>query len=196
MIMRTLFTALAISLLGATGAVSADEGAFAEGSTAKGKGSLLGEEKALFTGKVVDVLCELTGDCPDNCGGGDRHLGILRDADGVLVLANKNLQAFAGANYDLMAYCGKQVEVDGLLVGSPDNTAAKFYQLQKIRVVGDEKFAKANKWTKEWNRRNPEQAKIKGGWFKKDTRVKALLERDGRLGLGKEADEAFAKENF
>ena len=28
------------------------------------------EEKARFEAKVVDILCELSGDCPDNCGGG------------------------------------------------------------------------------------------------------------------------------
>ena len=51
---------------------------FSEGSKAKEFG-FEEEEKALFSGKVVDVLCEVAGECTDNCGNGARQLGILRD---------------------------------------------------------------------------------------------------------------------
>ena len=30
---------------------------------------------------VVDPLCELTGDCPDNCGDGKRQLALVREVD-------------------------------------------------------------------------------------------------------------------
>ena len=57
----------------------------------------LPEEKvARFEAKVVDILCELTGDCPDGCGGGQRQLGLLTD-DGRLVLPLKNFTPFSGA---------------------------------------------------------------------------------------------------
>ena len=196
MLVRSVITALALSAMTASGAIAADEGAFSKGSIAK-SWNLLGQENAMFTGKVVDILCELSGDCPANCGAGDRQLGILRDADGVLVLVNKNRQAaFTGAVEDLLPYCGKQVEVDGLLAGTPEMTQAKFYQVQFIREVGEPEFAKTSKWTKVWGKKYPEEKKIKGPWFRKDPRVTSRIERDGRLGLGKEADEAFAKENF
>ncbi len=198
MIARSLIAALsAVSIIGgATAASAADEGAFAEGSIAK-SWNLLGQEKAMFKGRVVDILCELSGDCADNCGGGDRQLGIVRDADDVLVLVNKNSQAaFNGAVTDLLPYCGKHVEVDGLLAGLPDYTPAKFYQVQFIREVGDAEFVKTKLWTKEWAKRYPEEKKIKGPWFRKDPRITSRIEANGYLGLGAEADQAFAKENF
>lgn len=49
---------------------------YSAGSEAK-SWNLLGEEKARFTAKVVDLLCELGGDCADNCGEGRRQLGLL-----------------------------------------------------------------------------------------------------------------------
>ena len=39
------------------------------------------EEKVRFEAKVVDILCELSGNCPANCGGGKRQLGLLKDDD-------------------------------------------------------------------------------------------------------------------
>ena len=54
------------------------------------------------------------------------QLGIVREGDGALVLVSKNGQpAFNGAVTDLLPYCGKEVEVDGLLTGLPEYTAAK-----------------------------------------------------------------------
>ena len=190
---RSIIAALALT---AASGAAAEEGQFANGSIAN-NWNLLGQENAMFTGRVVDILCELTGDCAENCGDGRRQLGIVRDADRVLVLATKNTQpAFTGANLDLLPYCGKAVEVDGLLVGLSEMTPAKFYQVQYVREVGAPEFSKTNRWTEDWRTRFPEEAKIKGPWFRKDPRVTSRIERDGRLGLGTEADEAFAKENF
>ena len=84
---------------------------FSEGSEAR-TWNLYAEVPALFDAKVVDVMCELTGNCPANCGDGERQLGLLRSADNVLVMATKNNQpAFTGAVVDLLPYCGQQVTV-------------------------------------------------------------------------------------
>lgn len=74
---------------------------FSDGSQA-GSWNLYAEVPARFEAKVVDLLCELTGDCPQDCGAGRRQLGLLRSADNVLVLAMKNNQPlFTGAAVDL-----------------------------------------------------------------------------------------------
>jgi len=197
--MKRIAVVAALALIAASGAAWAegeDEGPFSEGSQAK-NWNLLGQEKARFEAKVVDVFCEVAGDCPENCGDGRRQLGLLRSADGKLILANKNTQpAFTGANLDLLPYCNQEVEVDGLLVGLEEYTPAKMYQVQLIRKKGETEWSKTNRWTKDWAAANPAAAKIKGPWFRKDPRVNALIERDGYLGLGLEKDEAFKKYLF
>ncbi len=173
---------------------NANADSFAEGSQAK-SWNLNGEEKALFSGTVVDVLCYLSGNCPPNCGDGKRNLGILRDADGQLVLVLKNSQpAFNGAAEDLLPYCGQKVDVDGLMIGDDDVVAAKFYQLQLIRVSGEKKWNKANLWTKRWAEKNPD-ASGKGPWFRRDQRVKKQIALDGHFGLGFEEDRKFIEAN-
>ncbi|MEM8811135.1 MAG: hypothetical protein AAGF59_00855 [Pseudomonadota bacterium] len=168
----------------------AASGAIAQESQAK-SWNLVGETKERFTAKVVDMLCELAGDCVDNCGDGQRHLGLLKD-DGTLVLANKNIQPiFSGAVVDLLPYCEKQVEVDGLMIGEG---GPRLYQIQLIREVGDAEFKKTNQWSKQWNADNPDLTGVKGPWFRKDPLIKAQIEQDGYLGLGLEADKKFIEE--
>jgi hypothetical protein len=188
---------IALALLAASPAVAGGE--FAEGSKAK-SWDLQGQENALFEGKVVDALCALTGDCPADCGAGERQMGIIRSSDGHFILANKNGQpAFTGATVDLAPYCGQIVEVDGLLVGDPEITPglgnAKLFQVQTIRVAGADKAVKTNLWTKDWKKRNPDVGG-KGGWFKRDPNVAAEIEANGRLGLGAEADKLYIEDNF
>lgn len=170
---------------------------FSEGSEAKEWG-LAGEEKARFTAKVVDVLCELGGDCAANCGDNRRQLGLLRDADGALVYVLKNRQAaFTGAATDLYPFCGKDVEVDGVTVQNEDIPGSpKLYMVQFIREQGAAEWTKTSRWTKEWNKANPDLKKVKGPWFRKDPRVTAAIEADGYLGLGAETDEAFIEYYF
>jgi len=166
---------------------------YSAGSNAK-PWNLLGEEKATFSAKVVDTLCELTGDCPNNCGDGRRQLGLLRADDNALILPMKNRQAaFSGAANDLQPFCGKTVDVDGLMVGDEDYTPVKYYMVQFIRETGAEKWQKASRWTKDWNKANPDLKKVKGPWFRKDPRVKAEIAKDGYLGLGLETDKEFVK---
>ena len=183
-----------LALLGATAITPAYAQDFSAESKAKSWG-LYGERKARFEGRVTDALCEITGDCPADCGGGFRQMGILRSVDGVFVLALKNSQAaFSGAAVDLALYCNQMVEVDGLIIEEPDLGSQNVFQIQKIRV-GDGKWAKANQFTKVWKQETPEAAG-KGAWFRRDPRIKALIARDGYLGLGLATDEAFIKEWF
>ncbi len=190
--MKTIFSVALIWLL-AVPALA--EGEFAEGSEAASWG-LLGEENARFEAVVVDLLCELTGDCAANCGDGGRYLGLKRSSDNALLIANKNLQGvFSGAIEDLLPHCGKAIEVDGLLVGDEEMTPAKVFQVQRLREPGGE-WQKADRWTRAWNAANPELAEVKGRWYRKDPRVMSEIKAEGHLGLGLKTDEEFIEYLF
>ncbi len=190
---RLLISTLSMALF--SGAALAEDGAFSAGSEAKEFG-LQEEEKALFSGKVVDVTCELTGDCPDNCGDGNRIMGVVRDADQKLILVLKNAQfSFNGPVADLLPYCNQQVDVDGLLIGDPETYAAKFYMVQRIKAADASEWKRANQWTAAWNAANPEAAAKEGPWFRKDPRVLKQIEATGYFGLGHKADKTYALEN-
>jgi hypothetical protein len=184
---------IALALIAASPASAGD---FSEGSTAR-SWNLYAETPALFEAKVVDITCEITGDCPANCGDGKRQIGLLRTVDDVLVFPNKNAQSgFQGATVDLLPFCGKSVEVDGLMIEDEDIKGAQnIYQLQKIREAGSEDWVKANSWSKAWAAKYPE-AKGKGPWFRRDPRVNAQLAETGYFGLGLEKDAELIKELF
>ena len=182
----------AVLVAGAAPAVAQD---FSEGSEAK-TWNLYAEVPTRFEAKVVDILCEITGDCPENCGGGVRQLGLLRAADNVLVFPNKNSQpAFTGAAEELLPFCGQDVEVDGLLLDDPDLGATNVYLVQLIRKKGEDEWTKANQWTKRWAVKHPE-AKGKGPWFRRDPRVLAEIAEEGYFGLGLDRDEEIKDEVF
>ena len=188
---------LALAALIATPALA--EGQFSEGSQAK-SWNLIGEEKALFEGTVLDAVCVLTGDCVPDCGAGARQMGVLRGMDDVFVFATKNTQpAFTGATVDLAPYCGQTVEVDGLLVGDREVTPGlgdgRLLQVQTVRVIDSDTVTKTDGWTKLWAERNPDVGG-KGPWFQRDPAVQAEIEAHGRLGLGAEADQKYIEENF
>ena len=156
---------------------------------------LYAERPARFEARVVDLLCELTGDCPADCGAGFRQIGLVRSADNVMVLAIKNSQSvFSGAAVDLALYCNQTVEVDGLMIEDPELGAHNVYMVQKVRV-GTGEWAKTNRFTRVWAKENP-KAKGKGAWFRRDPRIKALIAEKGYLGLGLDIDEAFIKDWF
>lgn len=186
-------TVIAIAVSAAAHSVTAED--FAAGSEAE-SWNLYAEQPARFDAKVVDILCELTGDCPSGCGEGKRQLGLLRTADNALIYPNKNGQpVFSGAANELLPYCGLQVEVDGLMLSDPDIGATNIYQLQKIRAVGAGDWVKANKWTKDWQAANP-AVLGKTPWFRRDPRVNARIAATGYLGLGLDTDTAFINELF
>ena len=167
---------------------------FSEGSEAR-SWNLYAEVPATFDAKVVDVMCELSGDCPDNCGDGDRQLALLRAADNQIVMALKNNQpAFTGAVTDLLPYCGQNITVDGLMIEDEDVPIRNVYLVQRIKPA-DGDWTKASQWTKVWARENPE-AKGKGPWFRRHPGVLARIEADGYLGLGLETDREFIEYLF
>lgn len=161
---------------------------FEEGSEAR-TWNLFAEQPARFEATVVDIICEVAGDCVDNCGNGVRQLGLVRSVDGVLVFPNKNSQpAFTGAAVELLPYCGQEVEVDGLLLEDDYVGATNIYLVQTIRPVGADEWVKANQWTKVWAANNPDAAG-RGPWFRRDPRVLAEIAHEGYFGLGLEEDE-------
>ena len=171
--------------------------AAAQESQVKGWNGLQGREPAVFRAKVVDVLCELTGECAENCGNARRQMGLIREDDGKLIFATKNQQAgFQGAAADLYAFCGQTVTVDGLLVGNPDLTQTKVFQVHFILREGSDKWIPTKRWTRIWKRNNPEAAAKKGRWFRNDPAINAEIEANGWLGLGAEADKTFIEENY
>jgi hypothetical protein len=186
--MRALVIAFAASA--ALPAMAQD---FSAGSEAK-SWNLYAEQPAFFEAKVVDITCEITGDCPADCGAGVRQLGLLRAADGVLVYPNKNVQTvFTGAAQDLLPYCGQQVEVDGLMLADPEIGANNVYLVQKIRAVGASEWVPTKQWTKDWEAANAD-VPGEGPWFKRDPRVLAEIATDGYFGLGLEQDAVILQE--
>lgn len=168
---------------------------FSDGSQAN-SWNLYAEQPARFAARVVDVLCELTGDCPADCGAGRRQMGLVRSADGVLVLALKNGQPnFMGAARDLAQFCNQIVTVDGLLIDDPDLGAQNVYQVQTILPDGASDPVKANQAAKLWAEDHPDAAG-QGPWFRRDPRINAIIAAEGYLGLGLKTDENYAEENF
>ncbi|PWR02218.1 hypothetical protein DKT77_13215 [Meridianimarinicoccus roseus] len=188
--MRRLVMLAALLAAGPLGAQD-----FSAGSEAR-SWNLYAEQPARFEARVVDMLCAVTGDCPENCGAGRRQIGLLRAADGVLVYPNKNAQPiFTGAAVDLLPFCGADVEVDGLMLDDPDIGARNIYLVQRVRRLDGGEWVNAQSWTEDWAARNPD-ADGEGPWFRRDPRVGALIEKDGYLGLGPEVDAAFIEDWF
>jgi hypothetical protein len=131
--------------------------------------------------KVVDLICEIAGDCVPNCGDGKRQLGLLFD-DGKLVPVVKNNDPFAGAVADLISFCGQRIVADGLLISNPKMT---MFQLQFKRAAPKGKpkgpWSRANWFAKEWAKKNP--GKAGNQWFRHDPQVNELIAKDGVLGI-------------
>ncbi|MGI9464013.1 MAG: hypothetical protein ACR2OM_08735 [Aestuariivirgaceae bacterium] len=135
------------------------------------------EEKARVDAKVVDLLCEVTGQCTDNCGDGKRQLGLLFD-DGRLVPVVKNFDTFAGAAEDLKSFCGKRITADGLMISNPK---MPMFALQFKREAPDGKWSRANWFIKAWSKANP--GKPGKAWYKHDPLVLELIAKDGVYGI-------------
>lgn len=171
-------------------AAFAQDGPFSEGSEAR-SWNLAWEEPARFEATVVDMLCEVAGDCANECSTG-RQLGLLRATDGVLTYPNKNNQGiFTGAAVDLAPFCGMEVEVDGLMIEDDYIGATNVYLVQMIRNVGDTEWTTAGGWTDAWEQQYPEAAAMDGRWYRNDPRILALLEANGYLGTGESWQEAW-----
>lgn len=137
------------------------------------------EKIVRFEAKVVDVLCELTGDCPADCGAGERQLGLVRD-DGVLVLAVKNFDPFAGTTHDLAPFCGQRITADGLMIDDP---LMPLFALHFKRLAPDGEWAKANWFTRDWAQTHGGTHKRASQWFRKDSAVRSHIAKFGVFGL-------------
>ena len=139
------------------------------------------EKTTRFEAKVVDILCELTGDCPANCGDGKRQLGLLRH-DGRLILAVKNFDIFAGTVNDLAPYCNKNITADGLFI---DNPKLPMFVLQFKRLAPDGKWNRANWYIRDWAKANnvKRTSDTAQAWYNNDKRVKQTIKRDGVYGI-------------
>jgi hypothetical protein len=186
---------LICAALVAASSASAQDWRFEDGSNAR-SWNLYAESNATFSGTVVDMTCEITGDCPENCGDGARQLGILRDFDGVLVNVQKNDQAlFTGGVQDLLPYCGQPVDVDGLLITDDGLGAINMFLVQFVRPAGTEDWAEAKVWTDNWEAAHPEWAGD-GRWYRRAGDIRALLDSTGYFGLGLERDAEIKAEIF
>lgn len=140
---------------------------------------LEGEKIARFPAKVVDIACELTGDCPKNCGDGKRQLGLI-DEQGKLHLVIKNKDIFAGAVNDLLPFCGQRITVDGLLIA---NKHMPMFQIQFKRPApeGKEpgKWSGATWFTRDWAKKHGKDGEQ---WFRHDPRVAAEVSKNSALG--------------
>ncbi len=176
--MRHLLTAAALSAMLISPAAQAAEA-----------WGLPNEEIVRFEAKVVDILCELSGDCPANCGGGARQLGLVND-EGRLILPMKNQVPFAGAAAELIEFCAKRVVADGLMV---TNRGYSFMALQFVREAPEGPWRRANRFQAKWAKRNGVAADSDqaGQWFYNDPQVNDLVARQGKLGLGPKADKDF-----
>lgn len=139
---------------------------------------LVDEELAVVTGRVVDLRCELTGDCPAACGNGGRALGVVTEA-GTLVAVVKGASNFAGAVRDLLPFCGRAVELDGLFVG---NLGARLYFVQRLREPGASEWTEATRFQTDFAASRPDLPPD-SDFTEHDPRVTRLLDRAGPTGL-------------
>jgi hypothetical protein len=140
-----------------------------------------GEEEVTTQGKVVDVSCELTRDCPAQCGAGKHQLGV-KTPEGKILLAAKNAVNFMGSTRDLLAFCGKDIWVDGV---TTNNFGTKLLMVQRYKASEKAEWRDANQSIIEWAKANhvkpdSEQAE---NWMRNDRLVKAAVAKKGRAGV-------------
>lgn len=136
---------------------------------------LANEKVATFRAKVVDALCGVTGDCPKDCGAGRRQMALLTQ-DGTLRLAVKGAFDFAGPVTDLMPYCGREIEVDGLLIEDP---RIPMMFVQQVRVNAGDPWIPADSFGREWSAKHGDNQ----DWVRKDPTVREIIAKDGVFGI-------------
>jgi hypothetical protein len=128
-----------------------------------------------ISGRVVDLLCELTKRCAPDCGGGKRQMGLVL-ADGKLIAVVKGPADFGGALADIAPLCGKTVTLDGILF---ENPRMPLYQVQGIKTDPATKdFTPADAFLKVWEAKNGKADE----WFRNDPLVKDVIGKNGVLG--------------
>jgi len=137
-----------------------------------------GSEVAEFSGEVVDVLCELSGNCADQCGSGTRQLGIKTEQGTVLIA--KDLNRYTGAAEELWPFCNQQLVVNGQFT---ESGPTRFFQIQNVRKP-DGDWKSTSRFLEVWAEKNGKPASAANKWYFEDPRIEAILEQDGLLGLG------------
>ena len=143
-------------------------------------------EEQFFAGTVVDVMCELNGNCAENCGNGARQLAIKTEEFGT-VFTVKNINNYTGATDELSPFCNQTVEVNGLFT---EHRGVRFFQVHNVRAPGGQ-WRRANRYAEQWASRYGKTPGQAANWQSHDDRVKDVIGRDGVLGLGLEADKEF-----
>ena len=133
-------------------------------------------EKPLeITGVIVDVVCELTGSCPANCGAGKRQLGV-KTADGALTPIVKGVTIFANSIDTILPSCGKTLMLDGLLI---DNPQMRVYHAQRVK----ENLGDTWRMTDDFDALFQQKFGKTDEWFRKEPRVAAEIADTGALGI-------------
>ena len=151
------------------------------------KWGITGAEVGELSGEVVDVLCEVSGNCADQCGGGTRQLGI-KTKQGTVLIA-KDLNFYSGGAEELWPFCNQQLVVNGQFTESLNT---RFFQIQNVRKPNGP-WMKTTRFLETWATTNGASLTAANDWYRDDKRVNAILEKDGRLGLGPEADSEYFK---
>lgn len=133
------------------------------------------EKLVEFSARVVDIACTLKSDCPPDCGGGKRVLGLMTE-DGKLRAVAKASTDFAGAVRDLLPYCGKTLMVDGLLI---ENPAITFVMVQRLRENASQEWRKADAFQRDWEAINGKSDE----WYRKDPLANRVIAEDGVYGI-------------
>jgi len=134
------------------------------------------EKAVVLKGRVVDALCHLKGVCTPDCGAGKRQLGVVQ-ADGRFRLVAKGNVDFAAAVPDLIGFCGREVEVDGLLI---ENPAITLFFAQGVREAGSTApFTPTERFKTQWEARNGAAPE----WWRADPEANAIIAETGPLGI-------------
>ncbi|MGO4665830.1 hypothetical protein [Bosea sp. 2RAB26] len=133
------------------------------------------ETATILKGRVVDALCHLTGRCTPDCGSGKRQLGLVL-ADGTFRLVAKSNVDFAGSVRDLIGYCGREIEADGLLIANP---AVTVFFVQAVREGPSQPWIPAERFKSDWEARNGKAAE----WWRADPEASRIIAEDGPYGI-------------
>ena len=133
------------------------------------------EKVVQLEGRVVDLACELARDCPADCGGGRRQLGVLTAEGRLLPLAKGNVN-FANAVADLLPFCGRTLGIDGLLIESP---VMSLLFVQNLRASPEAPWQPTAAFERDWKAAHGEAAE----WYREDPAVKAAIAEKGVFGI-------------
>ncbi len=111
-------------------------------------GSRGGEKAVVLKGRVVDLYCEVGGPARPIAAAASVNSGSSTGRSALSAAKGNTL--FAGAVADLAPYCGREVEIDGLVIESP-RMPSSF--VQKLKAPGDAEFRPADAFGKAWETR-------------------------------------------